>query len=270
MSSLEVSRRGFAPFALLKAKYKNAIIATDGERPELRFDVDDVDVARDGYAVSYQIFEPATGVLLVEGERTPAASGRFLLPLTLPQDDGKYQLYASLMHEDHGWAYASGLPFVLADLRIDRGALRVDRIEVTDLNRVRRRRRLNAVPYALIQPFRTVWRNRSLSATLVRREILSRSRGSFFGALWTILNPLLLMITYFYVFGIVLKARFANDPSPASFALILSRRNASVDRLQRSRGARARRSDRIPQLDQETRFSDRDTAGESGVLGAGR
>jgi lipopolysaccharide transport system permease protein len=203
---------------LLRAGYKNAIITTDGDRPELRFDLEG-DAGLDGYSVSYQIFEPVTGVLLVEGERAPAGGSRFLLPLTLPKDDGKYQLYASLMHENHGWAYANGLPFVLADVRVNGGALHVDRIEVTDLNRVRRRRRLNAVPYALTQPFRTVWRNRSLSATLVRREILSRSRGSFGGALWTILNPLLLMITYFYVFGIVLKARFANDPSPASFAL---------------------------------------------------
>jgi lipopolysaccharide transport system permease protein len=34
-----------------------------------------------------------------------------------------------------------------------------------------------------------------------------------------VLNPLLLMITYFFVFGIVLRARFGNDPSRAGFVL---------------------------------------------------
>ena len=64
-----------------------------------------------------------------------------------------------------------------------------------------------------------MWKNRRLSYTLTKREILSRSRGSFGGALWTILNPLLLMATYFFVFGLVLKSRFENDPRPVSFAL---------------------------------------------------
>ena len=38
-------------------------------------------------------------------------------------------------------------------------------------------------------------------------------------AFWTLLNPLLLMLTYFFVFGVVLNARFGNDPSRAGFAL---------------------------------------------------
>ena len=33
------------------------------------------------------------------------------------------------------------------------------------------------------------------------------------------LNPLLLMLTYFFVFGVVLKQRFGNDPSRAGFAI---------------------------------------------------
>jgi hypothetical protein len=44
----------------------------------------------------------------------------------------------------------------------------------------------------------------------VARDVLGRYRGSFGGMFWTILNPLLLMVTYFFVFGIVLRTRFAN------------------------------------------------------------
>ena len=43
---------------------------------------------------------------------------------------------------------------------------------------------------------------------MVRRDILARYRGSFGGSWWTILNPLLLMTTYYFVFGRVLKQRF--------------------------------------------------------------
>jgi lipopolysaccharide transport system permease protein len=44
--------------------------------------------------------------------------------------------------------------------------------------------------------------------SMVRRDILARYRSSFGGSLWTILNPLLLMTTYYLVFGRVLKTKF--------------------------------------------------------------
>ena len=54
---------------------------------------------------------------------------------------------------------------------------------------------------------------------MARRDILARYRGSFGDVLWTILNPLLLMSTYFFVFGVVLQARFGADQSSTGFAL---------------------------------------------------
>jgi lipopolysaccharide transport system permease protein len=36
---------------------------------------------------------------------------------------------------------------------------------------------------------------------------------------WTVLNPLLLMATYFFVFGVVLHSRFGSDRSSTGFAL---------------------------------------------------
>jgi ABC-type polysaccharide/polyol phosphate export permease len=70
-----------------------------------------------------------------------------------------------------------------------------------------------------VYPVLTIWKNRSLIRTMVRRDILGRYRGSFGGAFWTLLNPLLLMLTYFFVFGVVLNAKFGNDPSRSGFAL---------------------------------------------------
>jgi len=54
---------------------------------------------------------------------------------------------------------------------------------------------------------------------MARRDILARYRGSFGDVFWTILNPLLLMATYFFVFGVVLRTRFGADQSSTGFAL---------------------------------------------------
>ena len=54
---------------------------------------------------------------------------------------------------------------------------------------------------------------------MVRRDILGRYRGSFGGGFWTIISPLLLMLTYFFVFGLVLQARAGGDSSRTGFAL---------------------------------------------------
>jgi len=40
---------------------------------------------------------------------------------------------------------------------------------------------------------------------MVRRDILGRYKGSFGGSFWTVINPLLLMLTYFFVFGVVIR-----------------------------------------------------------------
>src|SRR5581483_7460361 len=65
-------------------------------------------------------------------------------------------------------------------------------------------------------PLQTITRNRSLIRVMVRRDILGRYKGSFAGSFWTIINPLLLMLTYFFVFGYVIR-----DPkmSHSEFAL---------------------------------------------------
>jgi lipopolysaccharide transport system permease protein len=57
--------------------------------------------------------------------------------------------------------------------------------------------------------------------SMVRRDILARYRGSIGGALWTFLNPALLMGAYFFVFGIALKTRFGADNSRSGFVLYL-------------------------------------------------
>jgi len=52
------------------------------------------------------------------------------------------------------------------------------------------------------------WRHRSLIHILTRREISGRYRGSLFGSLWTLLTPLLMLVVFTLVFGVVLQTRW--------------------------------------------------------------
>ncbi|HWR54526.1 MAG TPA: ABC transporter permease [Bryobacteraceae bacterium] len=170
--------------------------------------------------VSYQVFDAETDRIVIEGPRTPLP--RTLAPgdsadieLDLPSEPGRYRVFVSAMREGICWYYERGVPFLVAEI-VDG---RVVRQQVTTFASVRRKRRLRSVGRAFAYPLRSIWANRSLIGSMVRRDILGRYRGSFGGLFWTVLNPALLMLTYFFVFGIVLRARFAGDPSRAGFAL---------------------------------------------------
>ena len=61
---------------------------------------------------------------------------------------------------------------------------------------------------------------------LARRDVAGRYRGSVMGVLWTLLNPLLLLLVYTFVFGVVFKARWqgggaGGTPGTYEFAVIL-------------------------------------------------
>jgi len=70
---------------------------------------------------------------------------------------------------------------------------------------------------------RALWSQRSLIIQFTRREVSGRYRGSYLGILWSCLNPLVLLLTYTFVFGLVFKARWpqARPDSLGEFAVIL-------------------------------------------------
>jgi lipopolysaccharide transport system permease protein len=59
-------------------------------------------------------------------------------------------------------------------------------------------------------PIAEVWRFRQLIALLVARELKVRYKRSLLGMVWTMLNPLLLMIVYTVVFTTILPAALPN------------------------------------------------------------
>lgn len=66
------------------------------------------------------------------------------------------------------------------------------------------------------------WRNRSLITALIKREIIGRYRGSIMGMLWSLFNPIFMLVIYTFVFSVVFKARWSVDSeSKTEFALML-------------------------------------------------
>lgn len=70
---------------------------------------------------------------------------------------------------------------------------------------------------------RNLWRHRGLIAQFTRREIEGRYRGSFLGLLWSFITPLVLLLIYTFVFGVVFQSRWpqARTESLGEFAVVL-------------------------------------------------
>jgi lipopolysaccharide transport system permease protein len=180
----------------------------------------------DGFSIGWQIFDPETSTFIEEGEwvpisrdLTPAETEPVELELSLPPEKGRYHVYISPIHPTTGWFYQNGQQFLLVDACVDRGRAELREAESTTLRAMRRKNFRQGFGGIFSAPVRTVWDNLSLIRSMVRRDVMSRYRGSFGDVAWTVLNPLLLMSTYFFVFGIVLQSRFGADNSRTGFVL---------------------------------------------------
>jgi len=180
----------------------------------------------DDFAIGWQFFDPHTNVFIEEGKWTPAsgdvapgAAAKFAISIPFVPDSGVYEVYISRIRPSEGWAYTRGEPFLRLLVEASGAGLRVLEQEITTLGALRRRRMLAALPRLFATPIRTIAQNQRLIRSMARRDILARYRGSFGDVFWTVLNPLLLMTTYFFVFGVVLQTRFGPNQSRTGFAL---------------------------------------------------
>ena len=175
-----------------------------------------------GFAIGSHLFDQETLTLLEEGPRTilaaalaPGEGQVIQVRFEIPEEPGRYRVYVSAVVEGEAWFYERGWPFIAVDCLVDSSGTQIQRTWVTTLSRLRIAGLKRSFIRAFTLPFQTIWRNRSLMRSMVRRDILGRYRGSFGGWFWTILSPLLLMLTYFFVFGVVLRT----GSSRSAFAL---------------------------------------------------
>jgi len=177
-------------------------------------------------ALGSQIFDPHTGLFITEGkwvpldtDLAPGASANVELSVVLPPQSGDYRIYVSPIHHQRGWFYQRSAPLLALDTNIAGVETIVREIATTSLRKLRWANTGPALLSLFTDPFGDLWQSRSLIFSMVQRDILARYRGSFGDAMWTLFHPLLLMVTYFFVFGVVLQTRFGDDQSRTGFAL---------------------------------------------------
>lgn len=78
-------------------------------------------------------------------------------------------------------------------------------------------------PVSLGSLVRNLWRQRGLILQMTKRDVVGRYKGSVMGVMWSLFNPLFLLVIYTFVFSVVFKARWGAGPveSKSEFAILL-------------------------------------------------
>ncbi|RQU63260.1 ABC transporter permease [Burkholderia cenocepacia] len=81
----------------------------------------------------------------------------------------------------------------------------------------------NAHAASVNELVRSTWRNRSLIFQMTIREVLGRYQGSLMGLAWSFFNPLLLLVVYTVIFGVIFKSRWGGSDitNKGDFAIII-------------------------------------------------
>jgi lipopolysaccharide transport system permease protein len=214
----------------MSAGYHHATAETSGAGVAVKFELENRSGgawnSSGGFCIGWQLFDPDTGLFIEEGEwqalpseLPPGARKPVALAVEMPPEPGRYHVYISPRSNQEGWHYEQEWPFLLLEVSMEGGVASTGPIGVTTRGALRRKRWLPKLGSSFAAPVRSVWTNRGLIASMTRRDIAGRYRGSFGDMVWALLHPLLLMLTYCFVFGIVLRARFGQDPSRAGFVL---------------------------------------------------
>ena len=213
----------------MKIAYRQVEVAAQGGAIVIQLEMvnrSKADWTAENFVIGWQLFDPETNRFIRDGEWTkltetvkPGGSARIEMRIEFPPEGGGYHIYVSPLSPSSGWAYARGEKFVLIAAEVEERGVAVRQWEIASTRTLRLRNLRKILPDLLAHPFAAIWRNRRLIRSMVKRDILARYRGSFGGALWTLLNPLLLMGTYFFVFGVVLRTRFGSDASGGGYVL---------------------------------------------------
>ena len=139
----------------------------------------------EGYSLGWQIFDPETSTFISEGDwlplskdLAPAETEEVEVRLTLPPERGHYHVYISPLHAGEGWFYQRGDKFLLVDAFVEGGKAHLLETVATTLGSLRRRNLRRAIGKAFTVPWISIWTNRALIRSMVRRDIMARYRPS--------------------------------------------------------------------------------------------
>jgi lipopolysaccharide transport system permease protein len=172
----------------------------------------------------YQVFNAQTGQLVLDGTRSslngdfrPGARFPVRADIQLPAEPGRYRVVVSPIQEQVAWFYERGSEFLEIEVSSQAEQLAIE--QVRRMTRVRRaaQRLAQLLVRSFWYPLRTFARHRVLMLSMVRRDLQGRYRGSMVGAWWTLVQPLLLMIAYYFVFAVVLRVRFEAEQGTGGF-----------------------------------------------------
>jgi lipopolysaccharide transport system permease protein len=78
-------------------------------------------------------------------------------------------------------------------------------------------------PVSMASLIHGIWRQRGLVLQMTKRDVIGRYKGSVMGVMWSLFNPLFLLVVYTFVFSVVFKARWGGEAveSKSQFAVLL-------------------------------------------------
>lgn len=73
-----------------------------------------------------------------------------------------------------------------------------------------------------LSPYKALFRHLPLVVQMARRDVIGRYRGSFAGLFWSFFNPLLMLVIYTFVFGVIFHSRWnAQVTGHFQYAIVL-------------------------------------------------
>jgi lipopolysaccharide transport system permease protein len=214
----------------MSAEYVAPAVTVEGRLARIAFQIrnrsSEVWRTDEGFAVGVQLMDAGGETLLLEGPRAapgsalkPGESAGVSIEIELPQQDARYLAVISPLREGVCWFHEQGWPFLTVEFEVAGGIVSAGEPRITALAALKRTRAARTLARTFSYPVASIWRNTALIRTMVRRDVAGRHRGSLGGSFWIVISPLLLMLTYFFVFGVVLRTRFEQDTSRSGFAL---------------------------------------------------
>ncbi len=198
----------------MTVSFSNATAQSDGLRVTVSAAVAGID-GNSALRLGGIVYDPSTGATIDDSARAELAGQR--IQVEIPEEDGRYRVLVAVVDEGVAWLHHRGGDALEMDVAVSGGAARVTSLRNTTASTRAMERTGLILRRAFVYPFRVLWQHHSLIASMVRRDIHGRYRGSVAGLFWTVINPLLMMLTYSLVFGLILKQRWGPDPAHAGF-----------------------------------------------------